>query len=110
MNVHLAENLPKVLSPELAATIIQSSSFVNDGLPEEFKEVAIQVYVDAIQLIWFVFTPMSALGLLASCFVKHYSVRKQKQMKGEILPDEVVTVDVEPTTAKDTLTEKVVKD
>ncbi|GAA5810324.1 hypothetical protein MFLAVUS_003745 [Mucor flavus] len=110
LNVHLAENLPKVLSPELAATIIQSSSFVNDGLPEEFKEVAIQVYVDAIQLIWFVFTPMSALGLLASCFVKHYSVRKQKQMKGEILPDEVVTVDVEPTTAKDTLTEKVVKD
>lgn len=101
----MAENLPKVLSPELAATIIQSSSFVNDGLPEEFKAAAIQVYVDAIQLIWFVFTPMSALGLLASCFVEHYSVRKQKQMKGEILPDEIVTVDV-----VDTLTEKVVKD
>ncbi|KAG2231343.1 hypothetical protein INT48_006555 [Thamnidium elegans] len=105
LNVHLAENLPKVLSPELAATVIQSSSFVNDGLPEEFKAVTIQVYVEAIRLIWFVFTPMSALGLLASCFVKHYSVRKQKQMKGEILPDEIVTVDViEPTK------EKVVKD
>ncbi|GAA5798020.1 hypothetical protein HPULCUR_003418 [Helicostylum pulchrum] len=112
LNVHLAENLPKVLSPELAATVIQSASFVNDGLPEEFKAVTIQVYVDAIQLIWFVFTPMSALGLLASCFVQHYSVRKQKQMKSEVSPEEIVTVDVvEPTTTtKDTLTEKVVKD
>jgi hypothetical protein len=80
----LAQKLPLAIPQDLAYAVIQSSEFVNHGLPAEYKDVTLQIYVEAIQMIWYVLVPMSFLGLVASCFVKHYSVRKQKKMRGEL--------------------------
>lgn len=102
MNSSLTEKLPTVLPEDLAYAVIQSSEFVNHGLPVEYKEATLRVYVQALQLIWYVLIPMSGLGLIASCFVKHYSIRKQKEMRGELpskdeqpqVQDEVVVVNI----------------
>lgn len=102
MNSSLTEKLPTVLPQDLAYAVIQSSEFVNHGLPVEYKEATLRVYVQALQLIWYVLIPMSGLGLIASCFVKHYSIRKQKEMRGELpskdeqsqVQDEVVVVNI----------------
>lgn len=89
MNSQLTQNLPKVLPAVHVASVLQSSEFVNNGLPKEYLPVTLRVYVEGLQLIWYVFIPMAGLGTISSCFVKHHSVRKQKQMKGEILEDDV---------------------
>ena len=94
MNSQLTEKLPTVLPTELAFKVIQNSEFVNHGLPTEYLNVTLEIYVQALQLIWYVLIPMSSLGLIASFFVKHYSVRKQKEMRGELPKEESVTVDI----------------
>lgn len=102
LNSSLTEKLPTVLPQDLAYAVIQSSEFVNHGLPVEYKEATLRVYVQALQLIWYVLIPMSGLGLIASCFVKHYSIRKQKEMRGKLpskdeqsqVQDEVVVVNI----------------
>lgn len=104
----MTEKLPTVLPKELAYAVIQSSEFVNHGLPAEYLEVTLKVYVQALQLIWYVLIPMSGLGLVSSCFVKHYSVRKQKEMRGELpvkeeqVQDEVVVVNIPPKNINET--------
>ncbi|KAG2192966.1 hypothetical protein INT47_005692 [Mucor saturninus] len=97
LNSHLTENLPNVLPVELANAVIQSSEFVNHGLPAEYLASTLRVYVEGLQLIWYVFIPMAGLGTISSCFVKHHSVRKPKQNKDEIPEDdataEVIVID-----------------
>jgi hypothetical protein len=84
LNSSLNEKLPLAIPKDLAISVIQSSEFVNHGLPAEYLPVTLRIYVEALQLIWYVLIPMSGLGLLSSCFVKHYSVRRQKEMRGEL--------------------------
>lgn len=93
-----------MLSAELTSKVIQAADFVNHGLPIEFKPATLKVYVEAIQFIWYVFASMSALGLFSSCFVQHYSVRQQKQMKNQ---EDLVLVNVPSKQNTPTRTEKV---
>lgn len=101
MNSHLAQHLPTVLPAEIATAVIQSSEFVNHGLPEEYLAVTLRVYVEALQLIWYVFIPMAGLGTISSCFVKHHSVRKQKQTNDAPADDATAEVIVIETPSND---------
>jgi hypothetical protein len=113
LNSELTAKLPEVLPAEIAYAVIQSSEFVNHGLPEQYKAATLRVYVQALQLIWYVLIPMSGLGFIASLFVKHHSVRGHKKMreaaaaaaaaaaqkteedqKIEEIKDEIVVVDI----------------
>ncbi|KAI8973361.1 major facilitator superfamily domain-containing protein [Mycotypha africana] len=85
LNSSLNQDLPSVIPRELALAVIQSSEFVNKGLPKEFLEPTLRVYVDALRLIWYVLTAMCGLGFIASFFVKHHSIRRH--MKKEAQPE-----------------------
>jgi hypothetical protein len=76
LNSHLNQELPNLLPIDEATKVIQSSEYVNHGLPEEYKVLAIEVYVHGLQMIWYVLIAMSGLGFIASFFVKHHSVRR----------------------------------
>ncbi|KAI9255508.1 major facilitator superfamily domain-containing protein [Sporodiniella umbellata] len=76
LNSHLTQELFKVLPAEEAARILDSSEYVNHGLPEAYKAITLHIYVEGIRLIWYVLIAMAGLGLVASFFVKHHSVRK----------------------------------
>lgn len=64
---------------EEAIKVIQSSEYVNHGLPAEYLTVTLRVYVESLQLIWYVLIPMAGLGFISSLFVKHYSIRRHKK-------------------------------
>lgn len=76
LNSHLNQELPNLLPIDEATKVIQSSEYVNHGLSEEYKVLAIEVYVHGLQMIWYVLIAMSGLGFIASFFVKHHSVRR----------------------------------
>lgn len=95
---------------ELATAVIQSSEFVNHGLPAEYLATTLRVYVEGLQLIWYVFIPMAGLGTISSCFVKHHSVRKPKQNKDEIADDATAEVIVIDTPSKDVAETKIETD
>ncbi|CEP16105.1 hypothetical protein [Parasitella parasitica] len=80
LNSQLTQELPKVLPMEEAAKVIQSSEYVNHGLPAEYLTVTLRVYVESLQLIWYVLIPMSGLGFIASLFVKHHSIRSHRKL------------------------------
>ncbi|KAI9474078.1 MAG: major facilitator superfamily domain-containing protein [Benjaminiella poitrasii] len=108
LNSQLTQELPKVIPYEQTMAVIQSSEYVNHGLPEEYLDATLEVYVEALRLIWYVFIPMSGLGFIASFFVKHHSIKRHKLEgqqtaidKTDILADETpVVVDV-PTVQED---------
>ncbi|KAI8391665.1 major facilitator superfamily domain-containing protein [Radiomyces spectabilis] len=68
----LAEHIPE----EYARKVISSSEYVRNGLPAEYLERTLQVYVDALQLIWHVMIPMAGVAFLCSLLVRHYSLRR----------------------------------
>lgn len=115
LNSQLTQELPKVLPLEQATMVIQSSEYVNHGLPVEYLTVTLRVYVESLQLIWYVLTPMSGLGFIASLFVKHHSIhshRKAAEKKEKEKQENAVVVDMPANTATTitTTTEKEVKE
>ncbi|KAI8367381.1 major facilitator superfamily domain-containing protein [Choanephora cucurbitarum] len=102
LNSQLNQELYKYIPQELALAVIQSSEFVNHGLPEEYKEATLEVYVHALRLIWWVLIPMAGIGLTASLFVKHHSTRShQKHRDAEKAKEEV---EKEPTNKEEVVT------
>lgn len=64
MNSSLTQDLPQVIPLEEAMKVIESSEYVNNGLPQEYVAATLEVYVDALRLLWYVLIPMSGLGKL----------------------------------------------
>ncbi|GAN05514.1 MFS general substrate transporter [Mucor ambiguus] len=79
LNSQLTQELPKYLPMEEAVKVIQSSEYVNHGLPTEYLATTLRVYVESLQLIWYVLIPMAGLGFISSLFVKHHSIRRHKK-------------------------------
>ncbi|KAL7323511.1 hypothetical protein PS15p_211397 [Mucor circinelloides] len=79
LNSQLTQELPKYLPMEEAVKVIQSSEYVNHGLPAEYLTVTLRVYVESLQLIWYVLIPMAGLGFISSLFVKHHSIRSHRR-------------------------------
>ncbi|KAI8992588.1 major facilitator superfamily domain-containing protein [Pilobolus umbonatus] len=97
LNTQLNEKLPLVLPPDLAAAVIQSSDFVNNGLPAEYLDVTLDIYTDALRMIWYVVIPMAGVGFISSLFVEHHSLAKQRQMniEEEVPVEKEVVIDVQ---------------
>lgn len=81
LNSHLNQELPQLIPTDEAYRVIQSSEYVNHGLPEAYKDITIEVYVTGLQMIWYVLIAMAGLGFIASFFVKHHSVRRHVKAK-----------------------------
>lgn len=81
LNSHLNQELPQLIPTDEAYRVIQSSEYVNHGLPEAYKDITIEVYVKGLQMIWYVLIAMAGLGFIASFFVKHHSVRRHVKAK-----------------------------
>lgn len=107
LNSELTAKLPEVLPAEIAYAVIQSSEFVNHGLPEQYKETTLTIYVQALQLIWYVLIPMAGLGCISSLFVVHHSVRGHKKMR-EAVEAAAAAKAAQQTAAEDSKAEAVV--
>lgn len=91
LNSHLNQELAHVIPAEEAAKVLASSEYVNRGLPEQYKEATLEVYVNGLRTLWYVLIAMSGLGFLASFFVKHHPIRRPpKQKPAEPEGDDVV--------------------
>ncbi|KAK4516866.1 uncharacterized protein ATC70_000192 [Mucor velutinosus] len=103
LNSQLTQELPKYLPMEEASRVIQSSEYVNHGLPAEYLAITLQVYVESLRLIWYVLIPMAGLGFISSLFVKHHSIRShkkaaEKKAKEEEETAKAVVVDIPTNT------------
>lgn len=76
LNTQLSEKLPQELPPQIAAAILASSEYVNHGLPQEYFATTLRVYTEALQLCWYVLTPMAGLGFLSSLLIKNHSMKQ----------------------------------
>ncbi|KAG1151951.1 hypothetical protein G6F37_000717 [Rhizopus arrhizus] len=107
LNSHLNQELVHVIPAEEAAKVLASSEYVNRGLPEQYKEATLEVYVNGLRTIWYVLIAMSGLGFLASFFVKHHPIRRPpKQKPAEPESDDVVVEVLEQDKIKQQIEEK----
>ncbi|KAI8137956.1 major facilitator superfamily domain-containing protein [Fennellomyces sp. T-0311] len=94
LNSSLQKDLPQAIPMEYAQLIFQSPEYIREGLPEEYFETTIRIYVDGLRFVWHILIIMSGIGFLSSLLVKHYPLRrpsppKPEEKKAETL-DEVV--------------------
>jgi hypothetical protein len=92
LNSELASNLPQQLPAEQAALVLASSEYVHNGLPVEYLDTTLNIYVDSLRLCWHVLIPMAGLGFFSSLIVKHHSIRRPPpagQIKSESVAVEV---------------------
>ncbi|KAG1384503.1 hypothetical protein G6F60_000658 [Rhizopus arrhizus] len=107
LNSHLNQELAHVIPAEEAAKVLASSEYVNRGLPEQYKEATLEVYVNGLRTVWYVLIAMSGLGFLASFFVKHHPIRRPpKQKPAEPESDDVVVEVLEQDKTKQQIEEK----
>ncbi|KAI8575503.1 hypothetical protein K450DRAFT_261509 [Umbelopsis ramanniana AG] len=78
INSSLTASLPQHMPSEYALQVIDSSLYVRDGLPSQYFEPTMVCYVAALKLLWQVMTAFSGVGFLASLFIKHSSLRRDK--------------------------------
>ncbi|RCH77603.1 hypothetical protein CU098_005755, partial [Rhizopus stolonifer] len=101
LNSHLTQELPQVLPLAEAKKIMESSDYVNHGLPEEYKTIAIGIYVNGLRMIWYVLVAMAGLGFIASFFVKHHSVRRHIKAASKEDPKENTATVIEVVTEEE---------
>ncbi|KAI9277507.1 major facilitator superfamily domain-containing protein [Umbelopsis sp. AD052] len=100
LNSSLTASLPQYMPSEYALHVIDSSLYVRDGLPSQYFEPTMICYVAALRLLWQVMTAFSGVGFLASLFIKHSSLRRDKKttvVSSE--PEKVETTAEQPSTA-----------
>jgi hypothetical protein len=78
INSSLTATLPLHMPNEIANNIIDSSLYIRTGLPSEYFQATIDCYVAALQLLWHVMAGFAAVGVIASLFIKHSTLRKDK--------------------------------
>lgn len=76
LNTQLAEKLPQVLPPQIAAAVLSSSEYVHHGLPEEYFATTLHVYTESLRLCWYVLTPMAGLGFFSALLIKNHSMKQ----------------------------------
>ncbi|CAO3652078.1 unnamed protein product [Cunninghamella blakesleeana] len=81
LNSELSKNLPTVLPPEYVDIVIEKALFIYHGLPEQYKSNTIQVYCNAIRMMWYIITPLTSFTIIGSVFIKHYNLRQHNQEK-----------------------------
>lgn len=87
LNSSLAASLPAHMPQQYAAGVINSSLYVHNGLPPQYKQAAIDCYVSAMKLLWNVMTGLTGIGIISSVFIKHSSLRKDQDLVDEIDAD-----------------------
>jgi hypothetical protein len=78
LNSSLSQDLPAIVPEDIASKIIDSSEYVRNGCPPEYVDGVLNVYLDAIRLIWYVMIGMSLIGFLFSLGLKSYPILKPK--------------------------------
>ncbi|CDS03713.1 hypothetical protein LRAMOSA01114 [Lichtheimia ramosa] len=81
LNTLLKQNLPRVMPMEYAQRIFDSPQYVYNGLPEEYFDAAIDVYITSFQYLWYTVTACACGAFLCSLFVKQYSLRRSPETK-----------------------------
>lgn len=62
LNSTLQQKLPGVVPMAYVEQIWQSPEYVRSGLPEQYIDPVLSVYVDSLRLVWYILTIMSGLG------------------------------------------------
>lgn len=101
LNSSLTASLPQHMPVEYALQVIDSSLYVRNGLPSQYFEATIECYVAALKLLWQVMTAFAGVGFLASLFIKHSSLRKDKPKATTVVAEpkkEETTTEEQPST------------
>ncbi|RUP42865.1 hypothetical protein BC936DRAFT_137968 [Jimgerdemannia flammicorona] len=72
----LITSLSTILPPDLVPVVINSVSFIREGLPKQFVAPVINAYVDGLRLVYLILIPMGGISFLISLFVQHHSLRR----------------------------------
>ncbi|KAI7857697.1 major facilitator superfamily domain-containing protein [Circinella umbellata] len=95
LNSTLKKDLPNLIPIEYAEIIFQSPEFIRHGLPQEYFDVTVRVYVDSLRFVWHILTIMAGLAFLSSVVIKHHSLKQggpSLEKKGEQGNDEKVQI------------------
>ncbi|KAI9495948.1 major facilitator superfamily domain-containing protein [Zychaea mexicana] len=76
LNSSLKKDLPNAIPMQYVEMIFQSPEYIRDGLPQEYFQTTVEIYVESLRFVWHILTIMSGLGFLSSLLVKHYPLRR----------------------------------
>ncbi|KAG2221330.1 hypothetical protein INT45_014014 [Circinella minor] len=74
LNSTLQNNLSNIIPIEYASLVIQSKDYIRNGLPLEYMEPTLRVYMDSLKFMWCILIIMSGLGFVSSLFMEHYEL------------------------------------
>ncbi|OZJ02170.1 hypothetical protein BZG36_04808 [Bifiguratus adelaidae] len=81
LNNSLQQTLQSFLPPDLVDATIRSTTFVHQGLPQQYFGQVINAYMIALRDIYYMNLGCAGVAFIASCCLKHSSVKKRKAPK-----------------------------
>ncbi|KAG2221339.1 hypothetical protein INT45_014023 [Circinella minor] len=77
LNSSLQRDLPNAIPIEYAEMIFQSPEYIRHGLPQEYFDATVRIYVESLRFVWHILIIMSGMGFLSSVLVKHHPLRQR---------------------------------
>ncbi|KAI7858692.1 major facilitator superfamily domain-containing protein [Circinella umbellata] len=76
LNSSLQRDLPSAIPKEYAEMIFQSPEYIRHGLPQDYFDTTVRIYVESLRFVWHILVIMSGMGFLSSLLVKHHPLRR----------------------------------
>ncbi|OZJ01503.1 hypothetical protein BZG36_05626, partial [Bifiguratus adelaidae] len=81
LNNSLQQTLQNFLPPDLMEATIRSTTFVRNGLLQQYLDQVIHAYMIALQDIYYMNLGCAGVAFIATCFLKHSSVKERKPVE-----------------------------
>ena len=69
LNSSLQRDLPSAIPIQYAEMIFQSPEYIRHGLPQEYFDATINIYVESLRFVWHILIIMSGLGKFSFFFI-----------------------------------------
>ncbi|KAI7870012.1 major facilitator superfamily domain-containing protein [Spinellus fusiger] len=104
LNSSLTSDLPLHLPPDQVYMVISSAEYIRHGLPAQYVDATIAVYVAAFRLVWYVAVPMCGIGFIATLFITPHRIGQTKNDEKYSTPENITENVKETNDDFDTLT------
>ncbi|ORY91384.1 major facilitator superfamily domain-containing protein [Syncephalastrum racemosum] len=79
VNSNLKSQVQLVVPEEYAEAISESPEYIRDGLPSQYLQPVLDIYLYSLRWVWYILIIMAGLGFIATLFIQHKSLKKRSR-------------------------------
>lgn len=77
VNSNLKSQVSTVVPDQYAQAISESPEYIRDGLPSQYLQPVLDIYLYSLRWVWYILIIMAGLGFIATLFIQHRSLKKR---------------------------------